>query len=230
MGRSLLIGIIIQARMGSTRLPGKVLKKIGDVSLLEYILNRLAKLSHKTKIVVATTSLNQDNVISEICFKKNIACFRGSELNVLARYYLCALEYNFTHIVRVTSDNPFIDIEELDNLIDLHLNQQADYSQSFENLPKGIGCEIFTIEALERSYNFGTKDNHKEHVNEYIEENEVDFRVCKLQIKNQQKCYPKISLTIDTFEDYQKACFIVKQSNNEFITTIQAIELCLQYV
>lgn len=230
MGRPLLIGIIIQARMGSSRLPGKVLKKIGNKSLLEHIFYRLKKVSHKVKIVVATTKLSQDNEIMKVCLEYKIDCFRGSELNVLERYYQCACKYNFSHIVRVTSDNPFIDIEELDNLIDLHLNQQADYSRSFENLPKGIGCEIFTMAALEKSYRHGIKDNHKEHVNEFIEEHEENFTICELQIKNQQKHYPQINLTVDTLEDYKKACFIVEHSSDEFITTSEAIRLCLQFV
>lgn len=223
------IGLIIQARIGSTRLPAKVLKKIGNKNLLEHILFRLLYLKYKCKIVIATSVLKQDDIIEKFCKENSVNCFRGSETNVLQRYYLCAKENNFEHIVRLTADNPFTDIEELDNLINLHLYTKSDYSRSFFNLPKGVGAEIFTFEALEKSYNYGLKDNHKEHVNEYIEENENKFKISNLKIED-QKNRPDISLTVDTEEDYKKVCFIVENSKNEYISTKEAIDLCLQYV
>lgn len=223
-----LIGIIIQARMGSTRLPGKVMKNIGDKTLLEHIIFRISRLKNSVKIVIATSNLEKDDEIEDFCKQNDISFFRGSELNVLERYHLCAKENKFDHIVRLTGDNPFIDIEELDNLIELHLNSQADYSRSFAVLPKGVGSEIFTFEALEQSYKYGFKENHKEHVNEYIEENEDKFKIVELEVKS-EKNRPDISLTVDTGDDYNKACFIVQNSKNEYISTEKAIELCLQY-
>lgn len=223
------IGIIIQARMGSNRLPDKVLKKIGNKNLLEHILFRLSKLKQPTKIVIATTTLEKDNVIKQFCEKNNINIFRGSESNVLERYYLCAKENHFEHIIRLTGDNPFIDIEELDNLINLHLNTKVDYSHSSGYLPKGTGAEIFTFEALEQSYILGIKSNHKEHVNEYIQENNEKFSISELKV-NEEKNRPEISLTVDTQDDYNKACFIVENSKNEYIEIQEAIKLCLQYV
>jgi len=223
------IGIIIQARMGSTRLPGKVLKKIGDKNLLEHILYRLSKLKREVKVVIATSDLSKDNELERFCLNNKTLCFRGSEQNVLQRYYLCAKENNFSHIVRLTGDNPFVDIEELDNLIDLHINSHSDYSRSFSVLPKGVGGEIFTFSALELSYKHGKKDNHLEHVNEYIEENEDQFTVSELEVFK-EKNRPEISLTVDTAEDYKKACYIVNHSAEEYITTQEAIKLCLQFV
>jgi spore coat polysaccharide biosynthesis protein SpsF len=225
----LSIGIIIQARMGSTRLPGKVLKTIGKKTLLEHILFRLEKLHHNAKSIVATSNLDKDDKIEVFSSKNNVLCFRGSEQNVLERYYKCAQENNFTHIVRLTADNPFIDIEELDNLIDLHIQSGADYSRSFTVLPKGVGAEIFSFHALESSYKYGTKENHKEHINEYIEENEDKFKISELKV-NEEKNRPEISLTVDTPEDLKKACYIFENSNGPYITTKEAIDLCLQYV
>lgn len=222
------IGIIIQARMGSSRLPAKVLKKIGDKNLLEHILYRLSFLKHDGEIIIATSSLKKDNDIKEFCDKNNIKCFRGSEQNVLERYYFCAKENNFKHIVRLTGDNPFTDIIELDNLINLHLNSLVDYSRSFSSLPKGIGAEIFTFDALEKSYMNGKKENHKEHVNEYIEENESLFKISELEV-SKEKNRPDLSLTVDTEDDYKKACFIVEHCKKDYILTIEAIKLCLQY-
>lgn len=224
-----MIGVIIQARMGSTRLPGKIFKNIGNKNLLEHILFRLSKLKHNVQVVIATSVLGKDDKVENFCREKNIKCFRGSETNVLERYYMCAKENNFDHIVRLTGDNPFTDIEELDNLIELHLKTSADYSRSFASLPKGVGAEIFTFEALEKSYKNGHKENHIEHVNEYIEENEDEFNISELKVES-EKNRPDISLTVDTEDDYQKACFIVQNSKDEYITTNKAINLCLQYV
>ena len=223
------IGIIIQARMGSSRLAGKVLKKIGDKNLLEHIIFRLQKLKHNAKVVIATSDLQKDDELESFCKQNSINCFRGSEQDVLSRYYLCAKEYRFDHIIRLTGDNPFVDIEELDNLIDLHISSKADYSRSFASLPKGIGAEIFTFEALKISYNHGKEENHLEHVNEYIEENEDKFKISELSV-TKEKNRPDISLTVDTLQDYKKACFIVEYSKNEYITTQEAIKLCLQFV
>lgn len=225
---ALSIGIILQARMGSTRLPGKVLKKIGARTLLENIVSRVGTLQNKATFVIATTDLQQDNKIADFCKQNNLSCFRGSELNVLDRYYECATLYKFQHIVRLTGDNPFIDIEELDNLINLHLENQSDYSRSLGALPKGVGSEIFTYNSLEVSFFNGLKENHKEHVNEYIEENEKLFKISELTVAK-TKNRPDVGLTVDTLDDYRKACFIVQNSVDP-ISTEQAIELCLQYV
>lgn len=223
------IGVIIQARMGSSRLPGKILKKIGSKNLLEHIIYRLEKLTSKVTIIIATSDIEKDNIVKDFCTKNSIKCFRGSEYNVLERYYLCAKEYSFSDIVRVTADNPFIDIGELDRLIELHIDSKADYSRSFSSLPKGVGSEIFTFDSLEKCYLYGKKENHKEHVNEYIEENEEKFYISELQV-DKNKNRPNISLTVDTPIDYEKACFIVSNSKNEYITTPEAIKLCLQFV
>lgn len=222
-----MTGIIIQARMGSKRLPSKVFKMIGDKNLLEHIFYRLSYLKHEAKVVVATTSLEKDDVVVAFCLSKGIVCFRGSEENVLDRYYFCAKKYGFKDIVRLTGDNPFTDIEEIDNLIELHINSKADYTHSFGELPIGVGAEIFTFNALENSYHNAIKENHKEHVNEYIQEHPGLFKISVLHVPA-YKNRPDIRLTIDTEEDYLRACHIVRSSNNDYINTKQAIELCLQ--
>jgi spore coat polysaccharide biosynthesis protein SpsF len=228
VGRFLLVvGIIIQARMGSTRLPGKVLKKIGNKTLLEHIFFRLKYLQHESIVVVATTTSPHDDAIVQLCIDHGMKYFRGSEKDVLERYYQCALENNFQDIVRLTADNPFTDIEELDNLIDLHLKSKSDYCHSFTELPYGVGAEIFTINALENSFRHGKKSNHREHVNEYIQENQDLFMIRVLNVPS-SKNHPEIRLTVDTENDYQRACSIVEVIKKDFITTEDAINECLQ--
>lgn len=223
-----MIGIILQARMGSSRLPGKVLKKIGNKTLLEHIFYRLSFLKHSVKLVLATSTSAENDEIDVYCNKHGVDCFRGDEDDVLGRYYICAKKYGFRQIVRLTGDNPFIDIEELDNLIDLHLNTKVDYAHSLGMLPIGAGAEIFTFKALAQSYNEATKENHREHVNEYIQEHPELFKIAVLSV-SKEKNRPDVYLTVDTEEDYLRACFIVKNSRNEYITTEETIELCLRY-
>lgn len=222
------IGIIIQARLGSKRLPGKVLKPIGDKTLLEYIMYRLQRLTTQAQIVIATSEEKKDDTLAAFCKERGYICFRGSEENVLERYYLCAKQYKFDHIVRLTADNPFVDVEELDRLIDCHIENSADYTKSFDALPCGVGAEIFTFAALEQDYMESSQPNHFEHVNEYIWENPQKFKIVDMHTAK-EKSRPEIRLTVDTEEDYQRACYIAGCSSNEYISTEEAINLASRF-
>lgn len=213
--------------MGSSRLPGKVLMRIGTKRLLDHIIFRLQSLRHQAKLIIATTEQTGDDAVSDFCKVHQVDCFRGSEQDVLDRYYQCAKQYGFSDIVRLTGDNPFTDIEELDNLIDLHLRSNADYTHSFGVLPVGAGAEIFTFGALEKSYLEGKEENHREHVNEYIQEHPELFNIKVLTVPA-VKNRPDLRLTVDTQEDLKRAIYIIEHSNEEYINTEKAIELCLQ--
>ena len=223
-----MLGIIIQARMGSNRLPGKILKPIGDKLLLEHILFRLTKLKSEAVIIVATSTEGKDDEVDQFCGEKNVRCFRGSEENVLERYYLCAKQFGFDEIIRLTADNPFVDIEEIDRLIDLFRKEKADYAESFGNLPCGIGAEIFTFAALEKDYNESSMPHHFEHVNEYILENPDKFKTVTLTVSD-SKNRSDIRLTVDTQEDYERACYIVENCNEEYVSSETAIKLALDF-
>lgn len=224
-----MLGIIIQARMGSGRLPGKVLKMIGDKPLLGHIIFRLEKLKNPAKVVVATSREDIDDQIEEFCMKHEVTCFRGSESNVLERYYLCAVKYGFDEIVRLTADNPFVDIEELDHLIGCFRLGVADYAHSLSSLPYGVGAEIFTYKALEKDFRESSMPHHYEHVNEYIWENPDKFKIVILPVEGEKE-RPDIRLTVDTQEDYEKACYIVANSTEQYITTQEAIRFALRYM
>lgn len=220
-------GIIIQARMGSTRLPGKVLEVIGSKPLLGHIISRLEGLKTPAVKVVATTVRPEDDAIEEYCARLGVECFRGSAENVLERYYLCALERGFADIVRMTADNPFTDIGELDRLIELHKSSGADYAHSFGSLPIGVGAEVFTFEALKKSHENATEENHFEHVNEYIQERPAMFKIVSLDVEEAKRA-PTLRLTVDTPEDLRRARFIVENSGGE-VTTEKAIEICSRF-
>lgn len=223
------IGIIVQARMGSTRLPGKVLLKIGGLPLLGHVLGRLGLSRHKLTTVVATTSLPEDDVIIDFCMSNEADCFRGSAYDVLDRYYQCALQKNFKHIVRLTADNPFTDIEELDHLIYLHLKEGNAFTHSFGRLPIGLGAEIFTFDALQKSWENGQASHHREHVDEYILENPFLFKTGVLDIPA-SKSSPHLRLTVDTSDDWRIANELAKKIEGGWLTTEQLIKLCLDFV
>jgi spore coat polysaccharide biosynthesis protein SpsF len=218
------IGAVIQARMGSTRLPGKVLRPIAGRALLDHVVGRLSLLRNTVLPVVATTIEVGDDAIAARCGLLGVECFRGSEHDVLDRYVACARFYEFDHIVRLTADNPFTDIDELDRLIDLHLGDGNDYTHSFGVMPIGVGAEIFTRAALEQSDREGRKANHREHVNEYVQENPRLFRVGQLSVPP-AKNRPEVSLTVDTEDDYLRACRIAGDAPGRWISTLEALAL-----
>ena len=214
--------------MGSSRLPGKVLMPIGGAPLLGHVVGRLSGLRNSARIVVATSSGTSDNAIADWCAREGVGCFRGSELDVLDRYYQCAKRYGLDPIVRLTADNPFTDIPELDRLIDLHLSQGNDFTHSFASLPVGVGAEVFGFTALARSWRDGREPHHREHVDEYLLENPGLFRTGVLEV-SAAKRRPDVRLTVDTPEDYRRACFIAEHASDRWVGTEEAIELCSRF-
>ena len=213
--------------MGSTRLPGKILRPLNRATLLGSILFRLSRLKHPATTVIATTDTPKDDVVEAFCRDNGVLCFRGCEANVLERFYRCAQHYKFDHIVRLTGDNPFPDIEELDNLIELHGVSGGAFSHSLPSLPVGVGAEIFTFSALVRSFLEGKAPHHLEHVDEYMLENPGKFKTTVLEVESGKR-RPDIRLTVDTEEDYRKVCFIAGHASQPYISTEEAISLCLR--
>ncbi|MCA9482377.1 MAG: hypothetical protein KC553_01445 [Nitrospina sp.] len=213
--------------MGSNRLPGKVLKSIGDRPLLAHVLDRLKKLYHPATVVVATSTEPADDQIEKFCKERGETCFRGSELNVLDRYYRAAVQYGMDPVVRLTADNPFVDVNELDRLLVLRTQAGAEYAHSFPSLPVGVGAEVFTFRALETSHREGHESHHLEHVNEFIQENPQRFPTSVLEV-SPNKNRPEVRLTVDTLEDYRRACFVAENATFP-VSTQEAIRLCSQF-
>lgn len=205
------IAAIIQARMGSTRLPGKVLKSLCGNSVLENIIDNLSKSKYIDKIIVATTDKSQDDEIEIALNNMQITVFRGSELDVLDRYYNAAKINKVKNIVRVTGDNPIIDYRLLDECIEKFLNNAIDYLKT-ERLPLGMGIEIFTFDALEKAYLNAKKDYEREHVTPYIYDSNNNFRM--LSYKNSND-YSKYRVTLDTEEDFKVITAIYEALFNE---------------
>jgi len=178
------IGCIIQARMGSIRLPGKIMENVdGKNPLLYYVINQIQSSELIDKIVIATTTLQEDNVIVDYVKKLNIEFFRGSEKNVLDRYYQCAKKFSFPIIVRITSDAPLIDPKIVDDMIRFFKNNSYDYVTNTQprTYPQGTETEIFTFEALESAWNKASKSSEKEHVTPYFYMHPNEFRIFNFQ-------------------------------------------------
>ena len=163
--------------MGSNRLPGKVLMKIDEKTILEYVLNQLSSCTLLDEIIVNTTTLSEDTQIVECAKKMNVNFFRGSEKNVLDRYYQCAKNFSIDIIVRITSDNPLIDPNIVDDAIKIFKENSYDYVTNCRQrtFPYGTEVEVFTFKALEQCWKNAKKPSELEHVTPYIYNNSDKF-------------------------------------------------------
>src|SRR3989344_84902 len=160
---------ILQARMGSRRLPGKVLLRVQGVPLLEREVKRIKRAKTVDKIVIATTTNKEDDAIENLAKRIGVDCFRGSEKDVLDRYYQCALLYpGFSSIIRVTGDCPLIDPAVIDQVVSLLQKGSFDYVSNIEigneTFPNGMDVEVLTRETLEEIAAKATLAAEREHV------------------------------------------------------------------
>ncbi len=173
---------IVQARMGSTRLPKKVLADILGKPMLWHLIHRLRESEQLDDIVVATTKRQDDDEIAEFSTKNSIECFRGSDLDVLDRYYQCASEHNAETIVRITADCPLMDPELLDRAISFFRENPGkfDHMGPPERYPEGLDIEVFTFDALKEAWENAKKPSEREHVTPYIWSNPTRFKVGRM--------------------------------------------------
>ncbi len=204
------VGIIIQARMGSKRLPGKVLKTLAGKPIIQWIVERLLTCKKADALIVATTVSEKDLSLRLFLDGLGIEVYCGSEEDVLDRYYMCALQHGLDVVVRATGDNPFVDPLECDRLIDYYFEHNLDYASGISETngyPKGVGVEALSVRSLEMSWHKGLLPHHREHVNEFIMENPSLF-LQKTMPAPYDKCYPLVSMTVDDEADFKKANFI----------------------
>jgi len=205
--------LIIQARNNSSRLPYKVTKKIYDKTTLEYLIERVKKCKNLDDIIICTTIHIIDNTICDICEKLNIKYYRGSEENVLNRYYESALITDASVIVRVTGDCILIDPQIIDNIILEFKNNVCDFMDTFYHgsgkgccagFPDGSNPEIFTFKSLQEANLNATTEEEKEHVSGYIIKN----MNCKkynipININNYSNInFETLHLSLDTQDDF----------------------------
>lgn len=196
--------IIVQARMTSTRLPGKVLKEVMGKPLLGYLAERLLRVSLADRVVIATTGNEEDNAIVEFCNGLALPFFRGSEEDVLSRYYGAAVAYGADVVVRVTSDCPLIDPAVIDRVIGFYLENYPLYDYVSNTLertyPRGMDTEVFSFEALTRAHREASAAPDREHVTAFMYRNPEIFNTANLPCRENQSRY---RWTVDTPEDFE---------------------------
>lgn len=164
--------LIVQARLSSTRLPGKVQLPILDMPMLLRQLERLKLCQIVNTLVVATSINPEDDVIASLCDQQAICCFRGDLDDVLSRFYFCAKKFNAEQIIRISGDCPLIDPNLVDQIISHHLESKVDYTTNCieRTFPDGQDIEVFTFNALEQAFLQAKKPSQREHVTPYIRE------------------------------------------------------------
>ena len=205
-----MIGCIIQARMGSSRLPGKVMQKIdNDNTVLDYVIKQLKSAKKIERILVATTTLAEDDIICEHLFSQKIEFYRGSSEDVLDRYYQCAKKFSIDTIVRITADNPLIDPNIVDLVVNEYKNHRCDFATNtiHRTFPYGTEVEIFSFEALEKAWKNAKKPSEREHVTLFIRDPQNGFKLTNTEY---QKDLSHLRYTVDRVEDLKLVKEIVK--------------------
>ena len=196
-------GIIIQARMGSKRLPGKVLKEYKKIFPLKLLMDKIAFIGLKSTTIIATTNKKNDLKIINFCKRNNIKYFAGSNENVLKRYYECSSKFKIKNIIRLTADCPFLDISLLKRMISIYKNNKYDYLSNAYPLPckfpDGSDIEIFSFNALKEAFINAKLPSEKEHVTNYIYEKKFN-NIKRIDLKNDLS---KFRYTIDNFNDFK---------------------------
>jgi len=206
---------ITQARVGSTRLPRKVLLPLGDETLLGVHLKRLSQAKSVDKCIVATTDEEESQSIINIAKSKGFSTFQGQLNDVLDRFYQAALLHEPTHVVRVTSDCPLIDPELIDSIVKQAINEGHDYFSNtlIEDFPDGQDVEVFTFKALEKAWNTAKTNTEREHVTPYIRNNST-FKggsLFKSADYSAPENYNRVRMTVDEAIDLEVMQWLVEE-------------------
>lgn len=193
---------IIQARMSSSRLPGKVLKPIMGRPMLTLLMERLNRATQLDAYLVATSDGLEDDPIEELCNEKAYPCYRGALEDVLDRYYNAARQLGARHIVRITADCPLLDWTLLDKIVLCHLEGGYDYTSNalLPTYPDGLDIEVMTYEALELSWREAKMSSEREHVTQFIQDRPSRFKLKSFQAGQDLS---HIRLTVDNPEDFK---------------------------
>tara|TARA_B100001540_G_scaffold309217_1_gene325070 strand:- start:640 stop:1410 length:771 start_codon:yes stop_codon:yes gene_type:complete len=219
-----LIGCIIQARVNSTRFPKKILQNLDkEYKVLEYVINQVKNSKKIEQIIIATTSLKDDDVVVDISKKNGCKSFRGSENDVLDRYFQCAKKFELDVIVRITSDCPLIDPHIIDQIIEEFESGKFDYvTNTFpRTFPKGLDVEIFSRETLEKMWKNSELPSEREHVTQFIFNND-GFRIGN--VKNDVDL-SDMRWTLDEKKDFEFLVSIIERIKNKPILKNDVLEI-----
>ena len=199
---------IVQARMGASRLPNKMMMWLHGYPIIEWVRQRVGKIEGVGDVVFALPDTHLDNVLAIFLEKKEEKIFRGDEADVLGRFRGAAMANNATHVVRICADNPFISSRAIDDLIDFYFSNNCDYAYNHipvkNTYPDGLGAEIVSMKILEALHIKAKKEEEREHIFNYIWNNPKDFSIKTLNPLNDAISFPDVKLDIDTIGDYLK--------------------------
>lgn len=209
------VASIIQARTSSKRLPQKVLKKLGERSIIEWIFQRAKKSKLTGNVILATTHEEGDIKLIQLAKTNNVEFFCGPRDNVLERYIQTSIKKNVDIIVRICADRPFVDPILIDKAITFYLNNKFDLvfnhiSDGNNFWPRGFGVEVFSLKLLEKISKTNTMLFHEEHVTSYVWENRRNFKIKSVPFDIKDHKISDLKLDIDTEEDYEKLRVISK--------------------
>lgn len=194
--------VIIQARMGSKRLPGKVMMDIAGKPMLERVIERCKQIKRADLVVCTFPAQLESKPMLDLASRLDVTCYYGPEDNVLARYHYAASRIGAEVIVRITADCPLIDPEVCDKVIALRASEHADYASNCwpRSFPKGLDCEVFTFNALRNAYLKAKEPYDLEHVTPYIikhQSNRVNLASGKFNVS-------EVNWSVDTLEDLER--------------------------
>ncbi len=220
MNKKKKILCVIQARMNSKRLRGKVLKKIQEKTALEHIVDRSLKVKLIDDLVVATSNNKIDDKIEELCNKQKINCYRGDEMNVLSRFYEISKKNLAKNILRLTADCPLHDPEVIDEIIKFYKENDFDYVSNsiHRTFPVGLDTEVFSFDSLEKAFFESSDPLHREHVTLYINRKFPKLKNGNFKIHNfeSQGNFSYLRWTLDTLDDLKRIRFLMKLSGNSY--------------
>ena len=215
------VDIIIQARIGSTRLKGKVLKKHKGLTPLKIMIERLKHCKKINVVIICTTRLAEDNKVVKFCKKENIKFYRGSKNDVLSRYYETAIKFRSKIIIRVTSDCPLVDYRIINNMLNMFLKSKIDYYANTYPLPTmypdGMDVEIFNFSTLKITNKNAILPSEREHVTPYM----YNSNKFKFKKKNLRKNLSKYRFCIDYKNDFN----LFKKILNHFENKVYNIKM-----
>ncbi len=225
-----MILAILQARMSSSRLPGKVLKTIVGKPVLALQLERLSRCKQIDKLIVATSIEASDEPIEKLCSKLKIECFRGDLADVLDRFYQLSNHQKAKHIVRLTGDCPLVDPRLVDQVINHHVNGKFDYTSNIypRSYPDGLDVEIMTKATLDWLNKEATSQEDREHVTYFLEKRLLDDNLTNVAVGNvsQKRNLSSLRWTLDTPEDFEliERIYQALYKNNPTFTTNNILE------
>lgn len=208
------IAAIVQARTGSTRFPNKVFANLSNKPLIWHVFNRLKSSQLINSLILATTENPNDDSLIEWANENGIFYYRGSENDVLSRYYFAAKKFNIDIIIRITADDPFKDPEIIDMIVESFIKNKLNFisNNNPPTYPEGLDVEVFDIESLELAFNNSKDSYEREHVTQYFYRNPEKF---KIQNFYNFENTSNLRWTIDTEVDYKMATEVYNNLFNE---------------